>query len=202
MRPEYPEFLRKLLPYESRFVTVGGKYKMHYLDEGEGPVVLLLHGNPTWCFYYRNLIEELRKRFRVIAPDHVGCGLSDHPTDAHFKTRERVDHLEEFVDALGLKKFSLVMHDWGGPLGSSLATRRIESIDRIVYLNTTLTEIESLPGIIKRAHMPFIGTFITKYSMQFLKLMADWGVAKRLPYEVKQGYFYPYRNRRLGKDLG
>jgi len=168
---------------------------MHYVDEGrsDAPVVLLLHGNPTWCFYYRNLIEALRKDFRVIAPDHIGCGLSDHPTDAHFRTRQRVDHLEEFVEKLGLKRFSLVMHDWGGPLGTSLATRRIQMVERIVYLNTTLTEIESLPRIIKRAHTPFIGTFLTKYSMHFLKLMAEFGVAKRLPQDVKEGYFFPYR---------
>jgi acyl-CoA synthetase (AMP-forming)/AMP-acid ligase II/pimeloyl-ACP methyl ester carboxylesterase len=187
--------LKKLLPYESRYVTVGGSYRMHYIDEGQRdkPVVVLLHGNPTWCFYYRNLIEELRKEFRVIAPDHIGCGLSDHPTDAHFRTRQRVDHLEEFVQSLGLTKFSLVMHDWGGPLGTSLATRQMDSIERLVYLNTTLTEIESLPRIIKRAHTPFIGTFLTKYSMHFLKLMAEFGVAKRLPQEVKEGYFFPYR---------
>ncbi|NDC38212.1 MAG: alpha/beta fold hydrolase, partial [Proteobacteria bacterium] len=187
--------LKKLLPYESRYVTVGGKYRMHYVDEGprNQPVVMLLHGNPTWCFYYRNLIEELRKEFRVVAPDHIGCGLSDHPTDAHFRTRQRVDHLEEFVQTLGLSKFSLVMHDWGGPLGTSLATRRLDAVERLVYLNTTLTEIESLPRIIKRAHTPFIGQFLTKYSMHFLKLMAEFGVARRLSQEVKEGYFFPYR---------
>ena len=140
--------LKKLLPYSSQFIDISG-FKMHYLDEGSGPVVLLLHGNPTWCFYYRNLIAELKDKFRVIALDFIGCGLSDHPTDAHFRVEHRIEHLKEFIDKLGLDRFSLVMHDWGGSIGTAYAVRNPEKIEKLVYLNTTLTETETLPLIIK-----------------------------------------------------
>jgi len=106
-------FIEKLLPFESHYTTISG-YRMHYLDEGSGPVVILLHGNPTWCFYYRHLVEMLRSEFRVIAPDYIGCGLSDHPPDAHFRATHRTEHLEELIQSLGVEKYSLVMHDWGG----------------------------------------------------------------------------------------
>lgn len=168
---------------------------MHYLDEGSGPVVLLLHGNPTWCFYYRNLIRELQPYFRVIAPDHIGCGLSDHPKDAHFRAIDRIAHLQELLAQLQISRFSLVMHDWGGPIGTGLAVRMIPAIERLVYLNTTLTETESLPRVIKTAASPLVGPFLTKYSRRFLKLTTTTGlgVAKKLPKEVRKAYHSPYK---------
>lgn len=184
---------RRFIPYQSHFIEVAG-FNMHYLDEGEGPVVLLLHGNPTWCFYYRNLIARLCGNFRVIAPDFIGCGLSDHPTDVHFRASDRIDQLQEFIDALGLDRFALVMHDWGGPIGSGLAVRNVEKVEKIVYLNTTLTETEALPGIIKLAATRYIGKFLTKYSKRFLKFTTGLGTAKKLPKEVRLGYYYPYKN--------
>jgi acyl-CoA synthetase (AMP-forming)/AMP-acid ligase II/pimeloyl-ACP methyl ester carboxylesterase len=165
---------------------------MHYLDEGNGPVVILLHGNPTWCFYYRNLIRELRQYFRVIAPDHIGCGLSDHPTDSHFRAVDRRAHLQELLAQLGITKFSLVMHDWGGPIGTGLAVRMIPSIEKLVYLNTTLTETESLPRVIKTAANRYIGPYLTKRTKRFLKLTTGIGAAKKMPKEIRAGYYYPY----------
>ncbi|MBN8549404.1 MAG: alpha/beta fold hydrolase, partial [Deltaproteobacteria bacterium] len=184
--------LESMLPYQSHFAQVGG-FKMHYLDEGSGPVVLLLHGNPTWCFYYRNLIRELRQYFRVIAPDHLGCGLSDHPSDAHFRAVDRIGHLQELIAQLRIQRFSLVMHDWGGPIGTGLAVRNISSIEKLVYLNTTLTETESLPRVIKTAANPLVGPFLTKYTKRFLKLTTGVGAATKLPKEVRAGYYYPYK---------
>lgn len=181
-----------MLPYQSRYAQVAG-YKMHYLDEGAGPVVILLHGNPTWCFYYRNLFRELRQYFRVIAPDHIGCGLSDHPTDAHFRAVDRIAHLQELLSQLKIGKFSLVMHDWGGPIGTGLAVRMVPCIEKLVYLNTTLTETESLPRVIKTAANPLVGPLLTKYTKRFLKLTTGIGAATKLPKEVRAGYYYPYK---------
>lgn len=183
--------LAALLPYESKFLVIDG-VKLHYLDEGSGPVVLMLHGNPTWCFYYRNLIREFRGRFRVIAPDYIGCGLSDHPTDRHYRAKDRIDHLERLLDHLGIERFSLLMHDWGGPIGTGLAVRRLAAVDRLVYLNTTLTETESLPLIIKKAASPLIGRFLTKYTGHFIRLTTDFGVRRALAPEVRAGYHLPY----------
>lgn len=181
-----------LLPFRSHFITIAG-FRMHYIDEGEGPVVMLLHGNPTWCFYYRNLIKRLKKNFRVIAPDFLGLGLSDHPADAHFRASHRITHLEELVDKLQLKSFSLVMHDWGGSIGTGLAVRYPEKIEKLVYLNTTLTETEALPALIKTAAAPVIGKFLTQYTKQFLRFTTKLGVAKKLPKDVRNGYYFPYK---------
>ncbi len=189
---QLPSNIKKLFPYKSHNVKISG-FDMHYVDVGEGPVVILLHGNPTWCFYYRQLIESLRDKFRLIAPDFIGCGLSEHPTDVHLRASQRIKHLGEFIDTLGLEKYSLVMHDWGGSIGSGLAVRRPEAIENLVYLNTTLTETESLPKIITNAAKPIIGKYLTKTSKRFLKLATSFGVVKKLPKDVVKGYHFPYK---------
>jgi acyl-CoA synthetase (AMP-forming)/AMP-acid ligase II/pimeloyl-ACP methyl ester carboxylesterase len=168
---------------------------MHYVDEGSGPVVVCLHGNPTWGFQFRNLIAALRQDFRVIVPDHVGCGLSDQPADVFFQAADRIAHLEELLDQLGVRRFSLVMHDWGGPIGTGLAVRRPDDVERLVYFNTTLAETALLPAMIRRAASPLIGKTLTQHTMQFVKLLTSLGTVHALPEEVRQGYHRPYRTR-------
>jgi haloalkane dehalogenase len=129
-----------LYPFESRWLDLGG-IRMHYLDEGprEAPVVLMLHGNPTWSFYYRALVLALRDRFRCIVPDHVGCGLSDKPADHAYAYRleRRIADLDSLVSRLRLESpLSLVVHDWGGMIGFGWAAPRPERVDRAVILNT------------------------------------------------------------------
>ncbi len=184
----------QVLPFQSRFVTVAG-HKMHYVDEGTGPVVLCLHGNPTWCYFYRNLIRELRGSFRLIAPDFLGCGLSDRTPGKKWKAIDRINQLEEFVTTLGIDRFSIVMHDWGGPLGTGFMLRRLEKIDRVVYLNTTLTETEALPGFIKIAATPVIGKLFTRHTDTFVRLTTSMGAYTKLTPEVKEGYRAPYTTR-------
>lgn len=190
MSADYPH---PLLPFKSHFINIAG-YRWHYIDEGSGPVVLLLHGNPTWSFYYRNIIDKLRSDFRVIAPDFLGMGLSDHPRAVHFRASERIAHLEEFIDKLEIDTFSMVMHDWGGAIGTGMAVGRPEKVQRLVYLNTTLTETEALPPLIKMAASPVIGKFLTKYTKQFLRFATKLGVARKLPKAVRDGYYAPYRS--------
>ena len=193
-----------LYPFPSRFATVGRRmadgsaspgHRMHYVDEGTGPVVVCLHGNPTWGFLFRNLIARLRKDFRVIVPDHVGCGLSDQPQDVFFSADDRIAHLEELVEQLGVGRFSLVMHDWGGPIGTGLAVRRPADIERLVYFNTTLAETALLPGMIRRAASPMIGRLLTQHTARFVKLLTSFGVVHAMPEEIRQGYHRPYRTR-------
>jgi len=166
---------------------------MHYIDEGSGPVVVCLHGNPTSGFLFRNLVASLRHRYRVIVPDHVGCGFSDKPSDVFFRAADRIDHLQELLDELGIGQFSLVMHDWGGPIGTGLAVRRAKDLQRLVYFNTTLAEMNLLPGIIRRAASPVIGRLLTQHTMHFMKLLTSLGVVHSLPPEIKQGYHRPYQ---------
>lgn len=184
------------LPYESHFIDIAG-YKMHYLDEGEGEVVLLLHGNPTWCFYYRNVVEKLKNNFRVIVPDFIGMGLSERlPKGKYLIAKDRMEHLSEFLDKLKIDRFSVVMHDWGGPIGTAVISKRANKVDKIVYLNTTITETESLPAMIKKAASPIIGKIITCTTMRFLKWMTGFGVVKKLDKEICKGFYYPYKTRR------
>ncbi|MCB9030597.1 MAG: alpha/beta fold hydrolase [Deltaproteobacteria bacterium] len=185
-----------LLPYQSHYLNIDG-YQMHYLDEGSGPVVILVHGNPTWCFYYRHLVETLRHTHRVIVPDHIGCGLSEHPKQVHFRAQDRVQHLEKLIEHLEIKKFSLVMHDWGGPIGTFCALNNVDAIEKLVYLNTTLTETESLPFFIKIAAKPLIGKWFTKHTKRFLKLATapGLGVMRKLDKRVRKAYIYPYKTR-------
>lgn len=172
---------------------------MHYLDEGSGPVVIMLHGNPTWCFFYRNLIKRLKDTHRVIVPDFIGMGLSERPKHVHFRASHRIQHLNEFVDALGLDRYSMIMHDWGGSIGTGHAVRHVERIERLVYLNTTLTETESLPPLIKCAAKPVLGKFLTRHTARFLRFTTKQklGVSRKLSKDVVSGYYYPYRTRQL-----
>ena len=113
--------------------------KYHFLDEGTGEPVVMIHGNPTWSFYYRNLINKLSPHFRAIAVDHIGCGLSDKPgiDRYNYTLKNRVDNIEALIDYLELKdKITLVLHDWGGMIGIAYALRYPERISRIVIMNT------------------------------------------------------------------
>ena len=131
----------------------------------------------------------------MIVPDHIGCGLSDQPGDVCFRAGDRIGHLEDLLAELGVSRFSLVMHDWGGPLGTGLAVRRPADVERLVYFNTTLAEMALLPGMIRRAAAPVIGRLLTQDTMQFLKLLTSFGVVQAMPEEVKRGYLRPYRSR-------
>lgn len=130
--------LEREYPFTGRSLDLDG-LAYHYLDEGSGPPVVMLHGNPSWSFYYRNLVTALAGRYRCIVPDHIGCGLSDKPADDRYDYTlpRRVDDLERLLDELGIKeKITLVLHDWGGMIGMTFASRHPERISRLVILNT------------------------------------------------------------------
>ncbi len=125
----------ELFPYESRFLDLDG-CRLHYIDEGRGPVLLLLHGNPTWSFLYRHLVARLRHRFRCVALDYPGFGLSSTPPDYGFTPAEHATVVERFVAELGLDSFTPVVHDWGGPIGLAVASRHPERVRALVIANT------------------------------------------------------------------
>ncbi len=125
----------ELFPFESRFLDLDG-CRLHYIAEGQGPVLLLLHGNPTWSFLYRHLLARLRHRFRCIALDYPGFGLSSTPPSYGFTPAEHCNVVERVVDEIGLDSFTPVVHDWGGPIGLAVASRRLERIRALVIANT------------------------------------------------------------------
>ncbi|WP_455242083.1 alpha/beta fold hydrolase [Petrachloros mirabilis] len=122
-------------PFASRWFERNAA-RMHYVDEGTGPTILLLHGNPTWSYLYRNVIKALRSEARCIAPDYPGFGYSDHPTGYGYTPREHAQWVEALIDHLALERIILVCHDWGGPIGLSIATQRPHDFVGLVILNT------------------------------------------------------------------
>lgn len=110
--------------------------KLHYLDEGNGEVVVMLHGNPTWSFLYRNLVKHLSPNYRCIVPDHIGFGLSDKPEIWNYLPEEHVKNLTALIEHLDLKNITLVMGDWGGPIGMQYAVTHPENVARFVVTNT------------------------------------------------------------------
>jgi len=134
---ELPPEIRKHYPFASRFMRVNG-HRMHYVDEGEGDPVLLLHGNPTWSFLYRKFIPLLKAAgYRVIAPDHIGFGLSDKPAREHdYSLENHIANLAGFIRRLGLKRLTVVCQDWGGPTGLACALLDPAAIKAVVVMNT------------------------------------------------------------------
>lgn len=127
---------RELFPFEPHWLRLKNGAVVHYLDEGDGPVLLLLHGNPTWSFLYRKIIPGLKGQFRLIAPDYPGFGLSTAPEGYGFTAAEQVDAVAELVDKLGLRDYSIMMQDWGGPIGFAVALRHPERVRGFVIGNT------------------------------------------------------------------
>ncbi|OBH53509.1 haloalkane dehalogenase [Mycobacterium mantenii] len=125
----------ELYPFQSRWCD-GAQGRIHYIDEGDGPPILLCHGNPTWSFLYRNIVIALRDKFRCIAPDYLGFGLSDRPAGFGYKIHEHARVLGELVDHLGLDGYLTMGQDWGGPIGMAVAVERAERIRGVILGNT------------------------------------------------------------------
>jgi len=127
-------------PFAPNYLELSGDLdglRMHYLDEGSGDPILLLHGEPTWSYLYRKMIPSLSTRFSVIAPDYVGFGRSDKPTDRDWYTYERhVDSIVQLIEALDLTEITVVVQDWGGPIGLRCAIDHEQRFAALVILNT------------------------------------------------------------------
>lgn len=133
----------ELFPFQSRFYesSVG---RVHYIDEGSGIPILLLHGNPTWSFLYRKIVPRLQDGFRCIAVDYPGFGLSDHPDGYGYTPEEHARVIGELVDHLDLDGFLFMVQDWGGPIGFDIATKRADRVRGIVHGNTWFWPVDTL----------------------------------------------------------
>lgn len=192
-----PPDVRLEYPYAGDLVALPSGASMHYLDEGHGPVVILLHGNPTWSFYFRRLIDRLVKRgFRCIAPDHIGCGLSEKPQDYNYTLEQRIRDVSYLVDRLDISKFSLVVHDWGGAIGCGLAVRRPEAVQCLVVLNTAAFRSKRIPARIAVLKIPVLGQAMIRGLNAFAGPAAIMSVCKPLSPSVKRGFLWPYRSWR------
>jgi haloalkane dehalogenase len=185
------------LPFESRFLE-RGPLRQHYLDAGSGDPVVMVHGNPSWAVYYRELAKALSDSYRVVVPDHIGCGLSSKPGDElyDYTLNSRVDDLESLLDSIGVKdRVTLVLHDWGGMIGMAYASRRPERIRRLVILNTAAFPLpagKSFPWRLRACRSP-LGALLVRGANAFAVAAARMCCTRRpMSPELRRFYLEPY----------
>jgi haloalkane dehalogenase len=185
-------------PFTGRYADVGG-FRLHYLDEGAGEPVVMLHGNPTWSFYYRNLALALRAEHRVVVPDHIGCGLSDKPiAQAYpYNLERRAADVDALLEQIGVREnVTLVLHDWGGMIGMAWAHRRPERVKRLIVLNTATFHLPAgkrLPWSLRLCRAPLIGPLLVRGLNVFTRAAVCWCVTRRpMSADVRAGYLAPY----------
>lgn len=192
------DVLNKHYPFTGHTLDLDG-LSYHYLDEGKGEPVVMVHGNPSWSFYYRNLVLALRDRYQCIVPDHIGCGLSDKPGDDRYDytLSRRVDDLDRLLDHLEItSNVTLVVHDWGGMIGMAYASRHPERIKRLVILNTGafhLPKEKPLPLGLRICRDTALGTLLVRGFNAFSVGASIVGCkANPMPGELQQAYRAPY----------
>jgi len=176
------------------FQTSSGS--MHYVDEGSGDVILFVHGNPTWSFMFRHLITGLRDRYRCIAIDHIGFGLSDKPADASYLPQFHAKNLKSFIQSLGLKKITLVLHDWGGAIGISYALDSPENVERIVAFNNSFWSVKGVKAAerfskIVGGPIGWIACHLVNAFPRFV-IPSVFGDKSKLPPTVHKQYIRPF----------
>lgn len=188
-----PENLRRHYPFASRFYDTGGA-RMHYVDVGEGRPIVMLHGNPTWSFYYRRLMRALSPRMRVIAPDHIGCGLSDKPRDYAYTLATHIENLGKLLENLAVGELDLVLHDWGGAIGMGWAIKNPNRVRRIIVLNTAAFHSARVPLRIAACRIPVFGEFAVRGLNAFAGAALALAVNHRgrMTPEIRRGYLFPY----------
>jgi haloalkane dehalogenase len=183
-------------PFEFREFTVDG-IRMHYIDEGKGETLLFVHGTPSWSFDFRHVIKALRPKYRCVAVDHIGFGLSDKPADYPYDTRRHSENLEKLVLGLDLRDITLVVHDFGGPIGLNMAIRHPERIRRLVILNSWLWSSVDDPDFIrmkKTLRSPLLPFLYKRLNISpRLILPASFGEHK-LPKRLRRQYTSPFGN--------
>lgn len=180
-----------LFPFQSRFVEISGNL-VHYVDEGSGPTLLLLHGNPTWSFLYRHIVAELRSDYRCIALDYPGFGLSSARPGYQFLPREHSAVVEAFVDQLGLKQLSIMVQDWGGPIGLGFAGRRPELVRRLILGNTFAWPADKGMAAFSRV----VGNRLARVLIRRYNFLARWlipaGTNRKLSEPELAAYMGPF----------
>jgi len=187
--------IRTEYPFEPHFYD-GGLHTQHYVDEGPrtGQTLLFVHGNPTWSYAWRKLIKRFSLKYRCVAPDHIGCGLSDKPQDFGYRLEQHIEQLEALVQHLGLERITLVLHDWGGAIGMGFARRHPELIERLVLMNTAAFPSARIPKRIALCRIPLLGKFLVRGLNGFARAATHMAVEKPLSPQAKKGYLLPYGN--------
>lgn len=191
---------RPLYPFESQWFTLDSGERMHFLDEGSGEPIVALHGNPTWSFYYRELVKAFKDTNRVVVPDHVGCGLSDKPQNYPYCLQTHIDNFAALVEKLQLEPFTMVVHDWGGAIGMGYAVRHPEMVKRILFMNTAAYRSKLMPQTIRLARVKWLGSLLVRGLNAFVLGALVVGSQTPMGPYVWNGYMSPYNswNNRVG----
>lgn len=187
---------RKEYPFRSRFFDING-YRMHYIDEGNGETLLFVHGTPSWSFDFRNQIKVLSNKFRCLAVDHIGFGLSDKPEQYNYSTRNHSLSLEKFVEDKNLNDITLIVHDFGGVIGLNFAIKNPEKIKRIVILNSWLWSAESEPEykkMKKMLNLPLL-PFLYRYLNFSASYILPASFVRKPTREIRKHYTSPFADR-------
>ena len=186
-------------PFRPQSLDIDG-LRLSYLDEGDksSPAVLMLHGNPTWSFYYRRLVLALRGRYRVIVPDHIGCGLSDKPQDYEYTLANHISNLKKLMDHLDPGPVSLAVHDWGGAIGLGWARDHAEKVRSLTIFNTAAFRSMEIPFRIWILRAPLFGDVAVRglngFNGAAVRLAMATAKKERFTPEVEYGYLAPYRS--------
>ena len=170
----------ELFPFESQYADIAGA-QVHYIDEGDGPVFLCLHGNPTWSFLYRHIVQGLRDQFRCIALDYPGFGLSTAPAGYGYTVREHAQVVEAFVEQLDLRDITLMVQDWGGPIGLWGAGRQPDRFRAFVIGNTWAwpTEDRATKVFSKTLGSATVGRFLVERADVFTNVFLRSGIQRK-----------------------
>ena len=187
---------KELYPFKSNFIEIR-KMRMHYIDEGAGEPVLMLHGNPTWSFFYRGLVQRLSPFCRCVVPDHIGSGLSDKPSreDYSYSLAERADNVNALVESLDMHDLTLVLHDWGALIGMTYARKHPDRIKRIVVLNSAafgLPKGRPFPWMIGMCKNRWLGPLLVQGLNLFSIGSNVFCVKKKMDPGVAGMYLHPY----------
>lgn len=182
-------------PFQPRFLDIDG-HRLAYLDEGKGPAVVMVHGNPSWSYLYRNLVGGLRDRYRCIVPDHLGCGFSDKPAAYPYRLRNHIDNLERLLEELAVERCTLVVHDWGGAIGMGWAGRHPERVAGVVALNTAAFRSDRMPLRIGICRWPILGSLLVRGLNAFARGATVMAVARPMRPEIAAGFLAPYNSWR------
>jgi haloalkane dehalogenase len=188
--------LHELFPYQAYFYQQDD-FVQHFIDEGREheKVIVMLHGNPTWSFYYRSLIKKYSKEFRVIVPDHMGCGLSEKPQLAHkYKLKNHIAHTLNLLNHLKIDKFHLIVHDWGGAIGFGLAQKIPGRVSSIVAMNTAAYTSKHIPNRINFLKQEFWRDFLIRRLNLFAWPASFMASQKKLDSKIRQAYLFPYNS--------
>ncbi len=188
---------RDAYPFQSHYFDADGG-RMHYVDEGQGRPLVMVHGTPTWSFLYRKLIKDLSGEYRIIVPDHIGFGLSDKPPVWPYRPQDHARNLKALISHLGLLDITLVVHDFGGPIGLSYAIHHPDNVRALVLFNTFLWSLRGDPAF-ERSNRMFNNRFgkwlyrKQNFSARMIMRMA-WGKHRPITPQIHRHYTQPFAN--------